>query len=414
MKKSVLILILANLAAWIPATGQNHEYLATLNYQAAVHTRFDSIPGVTYIGESTAYDEDNKRFFFMGDADYIAPWKLITLDANNGSVISQPVIASNLNPGNTVFGLEYDNTTDTLYGLYRDGSNVFHFSWIDPATGDVHLKNSLPSITCFSPWSTTYDSNHHRYLFQGCLSSYTELVVIDAWTGVITHANFFSVSIFAAAMEYNNTDNRLYCVASSNQWQFPQFDSVEVTTGIQHNIANLPLMSFIQIGASEINENAGHYFFVAQDPMIDSATLYTLDITNGTILSMAYYPYTNTSLLTAENVIAYQFDHNSGILYALNWGPTILNPKGINDPEEDAFFSMYPNPASNTTTIQFDEFYPDVTVSVYNSAGQLISVVNQTSTHFVELNTERFSQGLYLVRVEADREMKGTRRLIIE
>lgn len=414
MKKNLLLLTFAGFAAVTPVSAQHHEYLTTLNYQTAAYTRFDSIPGVTYIGESTAYDQNNKRFFLQGDVDYVAPWKLITLDATNGNVISQPVIASNLNPANTVFGLEYDNTTDTLYGLYRDASNVFNFSWIDPATGNVTIKSSLPSITGYMPWGTTYDSNHHRYMLQGTMTSYTELIVIDAWTGAITSANFLSVSIFAAGLEYNNADNRLYCIASSNQWQVPQFDSVEVSTGVQHFIADMPPMSFLQIGASGINENAGHYFFVAQDPMIDSATLYTLDMTNGSILSMAYYPYTNTSLLTAENIIAYQFDNNSGILYALNWGAPILNPKGIDDPEKAAFFSMYPNPASTTTTVFLDKFYTDVNVSVYNSSGQLVSASQQVNTRLVQLNTECFSAGLYLVRVEAEGKMKSTRRLLIE
>ena len=111
--KDIVLVISILTACHFRVLGQN-EYLSTLNYNNLQVSRIGSaIPGITWVNtDNTAYDANHQRFFFQGSGINSVPFYLYTINAVTGAVISHPVCPSN-NPNGIVFGLQYDNKTDS-------------------------------------------------------------------------------------------------------------------------------------------------------------------------------------------------------------------------------------------------------------------------------------------------------------
>lgn len=71
-------------------------------------------------------------------------------------------------------------------------------------------------------------------------------------------------------------------------------------------------------------------------------------------------------------------------------------------------FSIYPNPATTSVTIQLQEELPIQKVAIYNSLGQLLKTITTTT-----VDTSNLSQGVYIVKVQTSRGI-SSRKLIIE
>ena len=293
-----------------------YEFLATLDYNNLTNNRIGNIPGVTWInGVNSTYDLNNQRFFFLGNANRVAPWYLYTIDAVTGTTISSPVCPAGMS--GQIAGLQYDNVVDTLYGIYLNGgSNAV--CWIDPSTGTVHPKKTIPGYIG-SSWST-YDTKDHFYI----LGNGADILVIDAFTGSVIYNPSATLAHFSNMM-YDNLTGKLYGI-DLGTGSFSQFDSITISTGVSHAISNLPpLVLQSSIFTFSIDEQSGKYIFVGTDLPTASCFsnyLYVLDIYSGAVLSKTFYPYLqNTTEPTIENLIEFSFDNTRGKLYALNWHP---------------------------------------------------------------------------------------------
>ena len=302
-----------------------YEYLSTLDYQNLTVNRLANIPGVTRVTGNSAYDQNHQHFFFQGNATGALPFNLYTVDAVSATVLYSPVCP--VGGLGSVYGLEYDNATDTLYSIYYNSTGDAYFSWIDPASGNVHPIKYLPSFAGFN--MSTFDTKDHWYIVE----SGSSLVVIDAATGNILYNSPLSPGLGAANLVFDNSSGKLYGLCSPTGAPSPQFDSISLATGIEHLIGSLPPMSLPQISAYSIDEAGGRYFFVAQDTMNVACInnyLYIVDIGTGAILSKTVYPFAqNASSISEENVVYYSFDNKRGVLYALNWFPppaSTVNP----------------------------------------------------------------------------------------
>jgi hypothetical protein len=71
-------------------------------------------------------------------------------------------------------------------------------------------------------------------------------------------------------------------------------------------------------------------------------------------------------------------------------------------------FSVFPNPVTNSFTIQLKENIQLKKVSIYNSLGQFIK-----SSKILTTNTSNLTKGIYVLKIETD---KGTasKKLVIE
>ncbi|HXB29035.1 MAG TPA: gliding motility-associated C-terminal domain-containing protein [Puia sp.] len=291
------------------------EWLATLNYSNLSVNRIANIPGVTWVtADNSTYDENNQRFFFQGNANRTPPWYLYTVSAVTGAIINKPLCPSNM--AGQVEGLQYDNGDDTLYALYSGGGSV-SLSWIDPATGAVHIKKTLPGYNGYS-WST-YDRKDHLYI----TSDGTSMLVINALTGAILYNPSLGNVL---DIVYDNLNGKLFGIDQSAS----QFDSITLSTGALHPMAGLPSLSLPYLNAYTIDETSGRYIFLGMDlssPTCISNYLYTLDINTGAVISKTLYPYAQSAtVISDQNLIEYSFDNKRGILYALNWYPPVSPP----------------------------------------------------------------------------------------
>jgi gliding motility-associated-like protein len=295
-----------------------YENLATMNYSNLSLNRLGNIPGVTWVpADNTTYDANHQRFFFQGNATSVPPYNLYTVNAVSGAVIYNPVCPSPAGTSGFVSGLQYDNATDTLYAIYQSGSSA-SFCWVAPATGVVTTISTLSGFAGYN--FSTFDTRDHWYI---CVSG-EQLWVINAATGAVLSNPAFSPTQGIAYPLFDNLTGHLYGIGSPSSLSHYQFDSVSLTNGTCYPIANLPPMTLPDLGAAAIDEAAGKYIFVGNDPFVVCVTnyLYLVDIGTGVVLSKKPYPYAESdTIINDENVIGYSFDNKRETLYVLNWYP---------------------------------------------------------------------------------------------
>lgn len=293
-----------------------YEYMASFDYQTLQLTRLNHIPGVTrVIQDNSTYDENNQRFFFQGNGSGAPPFQLFTVSAITGAALYNPVCPSG-NQGQ-VFGLQFDNFSNRLYAVYNNKGSVY-FSWIDPATGDVHPISPIPSFVNYM--ESCFDKKNRWYI---CHQA-SELIIIEAATGNILFRNNLPFAVNMTNLVFNNASSKLYGLCYSSSWANPQFDSISVNTGAVHFITNLPAMSFPQVNTNAIDELNGRYIFVGKESSsncIDNY-LYQLDVNSGNVLSKKLYPFAqNTGSPFNENAIEFSYDNKANKIFTLNWHP---------------------------------------------------------------------------------------------
>ena len=85
------------------------------------------------------------------------------------------------------------------------------------------------------------------------------------------------------------------------------------------------------------------------------------------------------------------------------------------DFEKEANFSLYPNPAKDVVTINYDLNVSNVMVEVYDIAGRSISKnVLSSSSGELQLNTSNFAAGMYMVVVKQDGVLVAQKKLVVE
>src|SRR5579862_7982021 len=158
--RNILFLVLF-LAGGAFASAQN-QYVSGFNYHTLAVSPLANIPGVNWVNEdNTAYDANHQRLFFQGGPNPSPPWNLYVIDVVSGAVLdNSPVTVGNV-PG-AISGMQYDNSVDTLYAIYFDGSGTPYFSWVDFTTGVVHPKQIIYGLAGYS--GSTYDSAAHLYI----------------------------------------------------------------------------------------------------------------------------------------------------------------------------------------------------------------------------------------------------------
>ena len=118
----------------------------------------------------------------------------------------------------------------------------------------------------------------------------------------------------------------------------------------------------------------------------------------------------------------YYGEFGNGTSYDLNFYNTPQQTPGIcvatlSNPsfEENSAFSMYPNPAKDEVTIQYDLGFNDATIELYDISGRSISKnLVTSSTGDLQLNTSTYQTGVYIVVVKQNNGILLQQKLIIE
>ena len=294
------------------ATAQ-YQNFAGFDYQSGMLTRLSQIDSIYWlVNDNAAYDPNQHRYFFQGNSSGNPPWNLYTMNALSGQIESTPSAPSNI--VGQVFGLQYDPSVDILYCLYSHGGGVY-FASIDPGSGIVTQIRYIDNYGGYI--QSAFDIAHHGYI----VNNGNGLVEIDAKTGLMRYS--IPVSTLNN-MVFDNTTGRLYGVDNSPFLPIPQFQWIDIPTGVVHEIAELPPVELPQLHAYAVDEKAGKYMFVGKDPPPSACTLnylYVLDLASGAILSKTLFPYGNGPAKISESLAEFAFDNSIGKLFALNWHP---------------------------------------------------------------------------------------------
>lgn len=89
-------------------------------------------------------------------------------------------------------------------------------------------------------------------------------------------------------------------------------------------------------------------------------------------------------------------------------------PTGIDDEKNENPFSFYPNPASNSITIQFLDNKENRVVKVYNAVGKQLLTENVGTNKTAVISTKHLSSGIYYLEIVENNSQKIEKLIITE
>ena len=419
LNKIITLTILLSLNL-LNASGQT-EFLVTVNPSTGLYTKIDSLPGVKWItiGPSyTTFDENGHRFIFKG-GDSGGNWYLYSIDAITGNIITNPTFPVLSDPSDNIIELQYDNSSNILYGLHWDNSeSKEYFVSVNVSTGAFTKLDSLPNVKWIAtgPNFTAYDKNNHRYIFRGGDNSGNwYLYSIDANTGnIISNPSFPIVSDPSdnvIELQYDNSSNTLFGLHWDNSESREYFVSVNTTTGAFTKIDSLPGVKWIATlpHYTTFDEINHRYIFRGGDNS-GNWYLYSVDANTGNIISSPLFPVLTDP---SYNVIELQFDNSSGNLYALSWDANTITGLFSNE-MDNHIFNLYPNPFSYSSKIALDKSYREITIFIYNSSGQVVRNETNFNSSSISIQKDNLSNGVYFISLVCDHQNLGMKKIIIE
>lgn len=94
---------------------------------------------------------------------------------------------------------------------------------------------------------------------------------------------------------------------------------------------------------------------------------------------------------------------------------TSCNPTSIQEDLAFSDFKIYPNPASQNTTLEFDNSRQEkYTLTLYDTQGRLTRTISNITTDHLTIDTDDLTGGLYFFQLRTDRQVRATGKLIIE
>lgn len=393
------------------------EYLVTVDPTTGVISKIDSLPGVKLINTSpnyTVFDETNKRFIFRG-GDNIGNRYLYSVDAITGNIISSPSFPV-LDTLDNIIELQYDNVSNTMYGLHWDNSETReYFVSVNPTDGSFTIIDSIPSVKWITPTPkyTAFDETNHRYIFKGASSILDwRLYSLDAITGsVISNPLFPNLADpldNIIELQYDNSSNTMYALHWDNSENREYFVSVNPTDGSFTIIDSLPGVNWVSTDHTTFDEINQRYIFRGGD-VSGSFYLYSIDAITGSVVSNPLFPILNDPL---DNVIELNFDNSSGNLYALHWENDITT--NIQSNIKSSIFELYPNPFSTNSVIILDKIYSEVRTFLYNSSGQVVKSQLNYNSSSINFNRDDLASGIYYISVVCDHQNQGMKKIIIQ
>lgn len=154
-------------------------------------------------GNST-YNSDSSHFIVEG-IDTLNQSRMYVIDVLTGNIISKEPL--NLSQGTYFNEWELDQTTNRLYGLYRDNNaGYIGFAEYNLTTNTTVIIDTIPGIIGLSPGASVYDQATGSFIFYGVTNDVPQqyrLVTIDTQTGQVLHNPI--VGGYFIEMEVNNS-----------------------------------------------------------------------------------------------------------------------------------------------------------------------------------------------------------------
>jgi len=164
-----------------------------------------SIPtSATYQGIS-AFAQIHSRYIFLDPSK-----KIFSIDATNGNVISNPSLV--LLAGEQLLNIAFNDSTNTLYGILIDNSNLYYLVSIDISTGVI---TKIGTGTTFgASGSSAIDQINQQFLYLYNDGTY-KIATIDIATGNVMHNNPITPlngldNVFS--LKYDNIQQKIYAI----------------------------------------------------------------------------------------------------------------------------------------------------------------------------------------------------------
>ena len=136
------------------------------------------------------------------------------------------------------------------------------------------------------------------------------------------------------------------------------------------------------------------------------------DIPLGTLSYRWNVPVTHTT----QGQIRIVQDNNGGDYDDISGNFTISSSiTGINTRFESIEISVYPNPFTDFSTLEFNNpGHNNHTLTIYDLQGQLVRTIPHITTNKVIIKRKDLARGHYFFQLHTDREVRGIGRLVIE
>lgn len=208
--------------------------LLTIDQGSGIMSEIKKLPQLRAfpVGGST-FDANSGRYIVNGkDPDFDD--RLFVIDAASGEILSSPTL--NLQPGQYLNELEYNNVDDKLYGLYRDNNeDIKAIVSVDLLTGATEVVQSLNQVWAFIQGASVFHQQSQSFiLYYLDYSNDSRLFALDVTTGEIVsdvplEGNFTELEVdnneFAMLAYHSTTSFSVYPdLAEIRCYPNPAFD----------------------------------------------------------------------------------------------------------------------------------------------------------------------------------------------
>jgi hypothetical protein len=388
------------------------EYLGKLNPNIAQFTKYDSIPGIKWVSvlpEFSTFDSPGNRYFFRG-ADQDFNIYFLTMNALTGEVLHQVPYPEFSNIQSNLVELRYCEADGKIYGLHWDADlGKEYLAILDEITGEFSIVAEIPDVEYIGIGLTAFDQINSRFIFTGIAGDVVRLYTLDtsgnilynpiapSGNGVSTWAHFF-----------NNEEQVIYCIYITDDGDSKYFATIEPSTAEVTTLFPLVGCGGFSFGLSAYCELTNKYTFVGSDTEGDAA-LFVADLTSETYFLADYW--LPLIMNAGDNIIEFEYDQNSGILYALHW--EVSTP--VTNVENTALqeILVYPNPSNDRIYIQTNRAIGNLNVQVCDMTGRAV-VQSKLSNSISGLDIANLSAGVYTLEFYDDSNFRMTKKIVVE
>ncbi len=134
---------------------------------------------------------------------------------------------------------------------------------------------------------------------------------------------------------------------------------------------------------------------------IDNYTMTTSNIAGGFYLPV-------DAELSGNVMYVIEYD---GDIWKITFPAFVGIPKIVNS----SILSIYPNPFNGSTTVQFENSGKEnCSLTLYNTYGQIVRIINNITTDKIEIERNNLSCGLYFLQLRMDDTIRVEGKLVIE
>jgi hypothetical protein len=222
------------------------------------------------------------------------------------------------------------------------------------------------------------------------------LFSIDAITGNVISKPQFPTPNIMGYFAFDNSSGIIYGIRLSSAPLSSVFVSIDPVNSNYTIIDTIPydLSGGISMGNTSFDELNKRYTFSAMDNN-NNLYLYTIDATNGQIISNPSFPV----FVAPYNLIETKYDNSSGNLYALHWGQNSELTTGIEGPNQNSEVIIFPNPSSGKFVVQCANVKIQ-SLKMYNMLGELVYSTTQLNL-VIDLSSQ--PNGVYFIHIISER-----------